>query len=236
MQTRPFFVLAPSKSQRARMRLLEAGLELFGEKGLKEATVREIASAAGQNVAAIAYYFGSKDDLHRAVIEGIVSELRRRLGDVLGAVEELQRQTRPEPESAARLLAEFLRAVYLRLLSRNETVPIARLIVREQMQAGRGFELLYSQAFRIIHEALSFLVGTALGRDPRARETIVRTHLIMGQVYFFAMSRQAILRRMGWKDLEGRNAELVAALLAENVGVLLSVLRGRNRAETKVKS
>jgi len=50
----------------ARERLLLAALRLFAEKGYKAASTREIAQAAGANIAAISYYFGDKAGLYRA--------------------------------------------------------------------------------------------------------------------------------------------------------------------------
>ena len=220
---------APGKSERARARLLEAGLEVFGRRGWEGATVREIARRAGQNVAAIAYYFGSKQKLYRAVMEGIMREMRRRMADVFAEISALQNDREPSAEEAGRLLRRFLCEVYLRLLSRNESVAIGRLVVREQLQPTAGFDTLYVQGFQPLHEALSFLVGTALDCDPKARETIIRTNSIMGQVYFFMMSREAILRRLGWKSLEGDRAELVGGILSEHIDTLLAGLRSRPR-------
>ncbi len=214
----------PSRSDRARDRLLKAALEVFGEKGPDGATVRDIARAAGQNVAAIAYYFGSKKRLYHAVMEGLVREIKHRLGDYLAQYEQLRQQPKPSTTEATRLLKLFLGGIYLRLLSRKEAIHITRLIVREQLGPTDAFEILYGQGFRQLHESLCFLVGVILGSDPRGRETILRTHMVMGQVYFFAMSREAILRRSGWTTLEGKNAELVVQLLEEHIEILLSGL------------
>jgi len=52
----------------ARERILGAALRLFVDKGLAQASVRDIAQAAGVNVAAIAYYFGDKAGLYRAAL------------------------------------------------------------------------------------------------------------------------------------------------------------------------
>ena len=71
---------------------------------------------------------------------------------------------------------------------------------------------------------MCFVVGVALGTDPASRETMVRTNFIMGQVYFFAMAREAILRRLKWKDLEGDNAAWVVELLGEHLDALLTNL------------
>jgi AcrR family transcriptional regulator len=224
MDLERFVVLQPGRGDRARARLLAAAIEVFGEKGPKGATVREIARVAGQNVAAIAYYFGSKEKLYAAVLEGLVREIRYQLGDVLTAVEDLRKRPQPAAAEAGVLLKRFLQTIYLRLISRNEIAAIASLIVREQLRPTAGFEVLYTNAFRSLHEALCFLVGVALGRNPAARETMVRTTLMMGQVYFFAMARAAILRRLKWKDLEGERAEWVAGLLGEHVDALLTNL------------
>jgi TetR/AcrR family transcriptional regulator, regulator of cefoperazone and chloramphenicol sensitivity len=225
MQTRAFFTPAPSRSAQAQIRLLEAALRIFGEKGPEGATVREIATAAGQNVAAIAYYFGSKEELYFAVIEAILRELRQHLAEVLEEIAALRQRGGNSPSEALRLLKQLLGAVYARLLSRKEAVPMAQLVVREQLVPTEAFDLLYEKGFRELHEALCFLVGMALGRNPVDTETILRTHTIMGQVYFFAMSREAILRRLGWKALDGANSELVLGILDENLNALISGLR-----------
>lgn len=51
----------------ARERLLQAALPLFSKHGFARTSTRDIAEAAGTNVAGIAYYFGDKAGLYRAV-------------------------------------------------------------------------------------------------------------------------------------------------------------------------
>jgi len=62
---------APARSERpaedARARLVAAGLRLFAEQGYAKTSTRELAEAAGVNVAAISYYFGDKAGLYRTV-------------------------------------------------------------------------------------------------------------------------------------------------------------------------
>lgn len=55
-----------SDGSQARERLLHAALKLFADKGYAKASTREIAQAAGTNIAAISYYFGDKAGLYRA--------------------------------------------------------------------------------------------------------------------------------------------------------------------------
>ncbi|GAB2851841.1 CerR family C-terminal domain-containing protein [Pseudoduganella ginsengisoli] len=55
-----------SDGEQSRERLLLAAMRLFAEQGYAKASTREIALAAGANVAAISYYFGDKAGLYRA--------------------------------------------------------------------------------------------------------------------------------------------------------------------------
>jgi AcrR family transcriptional regulator len=232
MQRAAFFQPKLSKSDRARLKLLEAALHVFGRKGPEGATVREIASAAGQNVAAMAYYFGNKKKLYYAVLEGIIREIHHQLAPEMEAMTRLSREPHPDPAEAARLLGRLLSRIYLRLLSRDDAAPIVQLIVREQLGPTAGFEILYEHGFRGLHEGLCFLVGVSLGRDPLAPETMLKTHMLMGQVYFFAMSREAILRRLKWKTLEEPNADLVIQVLNENLRALLPALQTHGRLKS----
>ena len=52
-----------SPGERARTRILDAAEELFAREGPAAVTLRSIAAAGGVNVAAVNYYFGSKEKL-----------------------------------------------------------------------------------------------------------------------------------------------------------------------------
>ena len=60
-------VSARSDGVEARQRLLNTAVRLFAEKGYTKTSTREIALAAGANIASISYYFGDKAGLYRAV-------------------------------------------------------------------------------------------------------------------------------------------------------------------------
>ena len=55
---------AVESEQCTKARLLEAAIELFAEKGFSGAASRDICSRAGANIAAVNYYFGSKEKLY----------------------------------------------------------------------------------------------------------------------------------------------------------------------------
>ncbi|NRR28962.1 CerR family C-terminal domain-containing protein [Oxalobacteraceae bacterium] len=62
-----------SDGEQSRERLLGAALGLFAAQGYARTSTREIAKAAGANVAAISYYFGDKAGLYRATFGAMCS-------------------------------------------------------------------------------------------------------------------------------------------------------------------
>src|SRR5688500_5557265 len=69
-------------------RLLDAAERIFAEQGIEAASVRAITTAAGANIAAVHYHFGSKHDLVQALVNRRVAEvhdLRRPLLDAAEA-------------------------------------------------------------------------------------------------------------------------------------------------------
>lgn len=57
-----------ANGQHAREKILLAALGLFAEKGYAGTSVRDVAGAAGVNLAAIAYHFGDKAGLYQAAL------------------------------------------------------------------------------------------------------------------------------------------------------------------------
>ena len=61
----------------ARARIREAALELFAERGIDRATIRDIARAAGVSSGLVRHHFGSKDDLRDACDSYALDRLMR---------------------------------------------------------------------------------------------------------------------------------------------------------------
>src|SRR5918998_5615769 len=54
-------------------RILDAAQELFGIHGLAGTSLRAVTAAAGVNLAAVNYHFGSKEELFRAVVRRVMA-------------------------------------------------------------------------------------------------------------------------------------------------------------------
>lgn len=150
MSTNPYPVEKPPALRRAsregedaRQRLVQAGLRLFAARGYANTTTRELADAAGVNVASISYYFGDKAGLYRAAFF-----------EPMGA---------PEPEIArfddAALDAEaMLRgfyALFLEPLRDPATAALnTRLHFREMLEPTGLWQEVMGRLFGPLHAAL----------------------------------------------------------------------------------
>ena len=87
-------------------RLLDAAEQLFSENGFDGASVRDIAAAAGCNIAAVNYYFGSKDNLYTEVWRRQLVQMR---DTRLQAIEQVMSESNGIP-SLEDLLKSFANA------------------------------------------------------------------------------------------------------------------------------
>lgn len=62
----------PSRSDIRRQELVQAAYQLIAAKGFEGLRVRDVAADAGVNIATLHYYFNSKEDLIRGVVEYMI--------------------------------------------------------------------------------------------------------------------------------------------------------------------
>jgi AcrR family transcriptional regulator len=134
----------------SRERLLLAALNLFAEKGYAPASTRDIAEAAGTNVAAIAYYFGDKAGLYRAVAEGPMQPLCRLL---------------PEEAAEPRLedMLRHLYSGYVEPLKQGQPVrQCLKLHMREMLEPTGLWSSSLIESVKPVHEALAHALARHL--------------------------------------------------------------------------
>jgi AcrR family transcriptional regulator len=122
--------LDDEKPQRTREALLEAGGNVFAEKGFDRATGKEICERASANVAAINYYFGG--------IEGLYAAVLRLAHSRVVSVDHLQAVVTREPDARSQLEA------IIGMLARVITGPassswVFRVVGREIVAPSRVF-------------------------------------------------------------------------------------------------
>ena len=143
---------ARSDGEQSRERLLHSALGLFAQHGFAKTSTRQIAEAAGANLAAIRYYFGDKAGLYRAAF--------------------FELQGKPEDDIArfsnpALSLREALRGVYVGFLEPLKQGELTRccmtLHMREMLEPTGLWEEEIKQGIKPMHEALVAVLCRHLG-------------------------------------------------------------------------
>jgi AcrR family transcriptional regulator len=113
--------------------LLETARRLFLSRGYDAVGIREIAAEAASSPATIAYHFGDKLGLYKAMLETAIAPVAEKLRSLEGSA---------APGVAG--LAE-LAAVYGRVLAANSWIPA--LIVREVLTGSGPFREVFIEQF-----------------------------------------------------------------------------------------
>jgi len=210
----------------ARAALIRAGVQVFGENSLASATTREIAQLAGQNISAIAYYFGNKEGLYFAVAHHICDTLVERLGPLLDEIEAQLGQGTHEPEVCLHM---FGRLIGASLSTHQEMLTVTSIVVKEQMHPTKAFDILYEGCLERLHQVGARLIEAYTGETPGQQETVLRFHALLGQSLAFRFARETIVRRAGWSDIGPDQVALIERVVIEQVCDALRGLRWRRQ-------
>ena len=208
----------------ARERLVAAGLAIFGEYGFHAATTRRIADRAGVNLAAIPYYFGTKEKLYLAVAEHIAVQAHRYMEPVLDAARRAADDPDAPPEKLQATLLLLLDRFATFLLSPRTSDDVGRFVLKEQLAPTAAFDILFENAMKHMQQAVAALLGRLLARSPASPEIRLRANMFLGQVVMFRATHALTLRSLGHEAYDESDRELIRALIADHSRRLLASL------------
>ncbi len=216
-----------SSAEKTKAALIEAGLRLFGEKGFAATSTREIAAEAKANIGSIAYHFGGKGELRDACAAHIVQTIANVADPVLAAM--------PPPADRAAAEAQFRVAAERMagfLVAAPQVSSFVQFILREIQHPGRAFDILYAGLVEKVHRRLCAIWAAASGDDAESDATKIAVFTMIGQTVYFRIAREAVLRRMGWREIGAAEAGLITATVLENAMAALAAHR-TSREERK---
>lgn len=215
-----------SKGEQAKNQLIAAALAQFGEYGL-HATTRDIAAQAGQNIAAIPYYFGSKEDLYLACAQWIADFISHHFAPHVQAAEALFAETEPD-RSAIRALIHRASKEMLTLLTHDETLNLSKFISREQLSPTRAYQIVHEQVIDPMHQHLTRLLAAYTGRDADSTQMVLHAHALIGEILAFRLVRETILLRAGWTQFDEEKTEMIFQVITCHIDFILQGLTHRS--------
>ena len=187
-----------------RTRLLEAAGEIFAEHGLSATTIQMISQRAGANIAAVNYYFGSKEKLYHEVL----AYGRQISGESADTSPELRADE--DPHAALEL---FIRQYLVRLVSPNRPQWYNKMVAREIAEPTSALDELIRIKIEPMRTRLSAILRRLHGNVPAELEQQFM-ECVVGQCLFYYRCRHVILRLRGKTEYTEELIDEIAANIA----------------------
>jgi len=169
-----------------KVRILDAAEKLFAEKGLDATSHRDLTRAAGVNLAAVNYHFGSKQAVLAAIFE-------RRIGPI--NAERLARLDAVEKQGAATLdgtLRAFLGPAFERVgRTKREHADFMRLVGRTHGETNEDVRACFIHQFDEVFERFRKALSRIAQLPPRVAQ--LRLRFVIGSMAHLLV----------WHDLPG---------------------------------
>ncbi len=211
MTTDLAIVAGRSHAAATKDRILDAAEALFMEHGFEATSLRLITQAAGVNLAAVNYHFGSKEELFEAV-------LTRRLDPMnqarLARLERYEASVAPEVLGCERILAAlFIPALELARDPARGGVNFLRLLGRAYADPAPFIRQFLSVQYAPMIARFKDAFARALPQLPR-RELSWRLHFIMGALSYTLAGTDALRMIAELNPVETDNDEILLRRLA----------------------
>ena len=204
-----------------RAALIQAALKLFGRQGFEGTSTREIAALAKANIGSIAYHFGGKEGLHAATADHIVETIQQIAEQTLGNVHAAANDPPDSQVAQAQMFATLERMVGFFVVS-SEAGDIARFMLRETSQPTNALDRIYPGVFEPLHKRLCLIWERATGEPAESERTRLTVFTLIGQVVYFRIGREVVLKRMGWDGIGDKEAGQVLGAISVNLSALLA--------------
>ncbi|RWL40324.1 MAG: DUF1956 domain-containing protein [Mesorhizobium sp.] len=209
-------------AEQTRAALVHAALKLFGRQGFDGTSTRQIAAEAKANIGSIAYHFGGKEGLRAAAADFIVETIQGIAGQALGGA---QATAPASPEAArAQLFAALERMVGFVVVS-PQAGEIVQFVLRELSHPTAALDRIYAGVFEPTHRRLCQIWEQATGEPAESEATRLTVFTMIGQVIYFRIGREAVMRRMGWREIGDEEAAKVVAVTTDNLRAMLAARR-----------
>ena len=172
-----------------REKLVESAGQVFAEQGFHDATVREICSRAGTNVAAVNYHFGDKLGLYTEVLRSSI--FAQQLPSLSS---KLAHSSDPRAALTA-LVYEWFESIH----AVGRPAWYARIMAHEMTQPTLALDLV-AEAMGPNYLRFRTLVGKLTGHGPNDERTRMCVHSVVGQILHYVQARPMLARL--WPDLK----------------------------------
>ncbi len=181
---KPMPVIPMNDAERqTRLRLLNAAGSIFAEKGFRTATVREICTAAGANVAAVNYHFGDKRKLYSEVLRfSHACAMQKHPPEVNGGA---------TPELRLRM---FIQSFLRRVFDGGQPALHEKLMSREMIEPTGALDELVREEIKPRYRQLAETIRAIMGFETDDAVVFHCAQSVVSQCVFYHHARPVLQR------------------------------------------
>ena len=206
-----------------RSNLIQAGLELFSRFSFDGVSTRTLADHAGANLAGIQYHFGGKEGLYCAVAQHIVEQTRKWLDPEITRIEKSFEHGAPSREECFILVCRLLDSSTVNVLGAPDSKKLFGFTVREQVEPGAAFDIMYEGIVKPMHNCFCLLIGNIMDLPPASDETKLRAFGLMGQVVSFHIFSEDVNRLLECNVSEAERLDRIRRVIIDNAAAIVGM-------------
>jgi hypothetical protein len=112
------------------------------------------------------------------------------------------------------------------ILAQPQAGEIVQFVLRELSHPTAALDRIYNGVFEPTHRRLCQLWEQATGEPAESERTRLTVFTLIGQVIYFRIGREAVMRRMGWHDIGAAEAAKVVSAVSDNLSAILASRMG----------
>src|SRR5437016_1250435 len=180
---------AEATSADTKTRILDAAERLFVEHGFEATSLRQLTTAAGVNLAAVNYHFGSKEELFQAVLTRRLDPMN---AERMALLDEYERDQDGGELSCEKILAAmFIPALRLSRDTKRGGQNFLRLLGRAYADPAPFIRHFLSEQYAPMIARFKTAFGRALPHLPK-QELSWRLHFMMGALSYTLAGTDAL--------------------------------------------
>ena len=192
-------------------RILDTAEGLFMEHGFEATGLRQITTAAGVNLAAVHYHFGSKEELFQAVLTRRLDSMNQ---ERVALLDELEQDAGGKPLTCEAIIgAMFIPALKLARDRERGGKNFLRLLGRAYADPAPFIRRFLSEQYAVMIARFKTAFGRALPELPK-RELSWRLHFVMGALSYTLAGTDALKLIAALSPREAGNDEMLLHRLA----------------------
>ena len=195
----------PKVVEDRRDQIIDAAMQVFAQKGFSRATNKDIAREAGITPGLIYYYFESKEDLLKTIIE------TRSPAQLITTLPPQVFELSPEI---------FLRMLILRALSIIESeklIQLVRMLLPEVVHNTEVAPIIFSMIQRLL-EFLGKYFGAQMEKGALRRvDGVLTAQVMVGSVFGFVLRRQILRDPIALEYTHEQIAEVISETVLQGI-------------------